>query len=101
MVDLALQEESATVRCGVTATLVRDGSQARSIWVLAFDGATVRYLRKVEASTMSRRIRKNETKSWTRVSVLGSRSHPVDNVEPQQLRLNRLLAPVGSPTIGT
>jgi hypothetical protein len=37
LVDLDVQEESAAVRCGVTAALVRDGRKPRALWVSTFD----------------------------------------------------------------
>jgi hypothetical protein len=39
LVDLDVQEESAAVRCGVTAALVRDGRKPRALWVSTFDRA--------------------------------------------------------------
>ena len=40
VVDLAVQEESAALRCRVAAAAVRDGGQARALWLSAFDGVT-------------------------------------------------------------
>ena len=40
VVDLAVQEESAAVRCRVATAAVRDGRQARALWLSTFDGTT-------------------------------------------------------------
>src|SRR5206468_12308204 len=38
LVDLDVQQESAAVRCGVAAALVRDGREPRALWLSAVDG---------------------------------------------------------------